>query len=117
MDTSLRWRDPPGSDGPYELDPENPVLTSRDDPALPLQKAGHASLVQTQAGEFFLAYLCGRPLPGTQFCNLGRETALQRCAWNEDGWLRVVGSKNTPIIEVTPPGPATPSLSGTACTR
>ena len=90
-------------DGPYEVDPESPVLTSRDDPALPLQKAGHASLVQTQAGEFFLAYLCSRPLPGTRYCNLGRETALQRCEWNDNGWLRIVGSRNTPVVEVAPP--------------
>ncbi|MFD7244786.1 family 43 glycosylhydrolase [Streptomyces massasporeus] len=32
--------------GPYELD-ERPLLTTRDDPAVPLQKAGHGELVDT----------------------------------------------------------------------
>jgi len=90
-------------DGPYEPDPGNPILTARDDPSLPLQKAGHASLVAAQDGSLFLAYLCGRPLPGTRHCNLGRETALQRCAWNADGWLRLAGGGNTPAVRVEPP--------------
>ena len=34
--------------GPYELHPENPILTSNGHPNLDLQKAGHASLVETQ---------------------------------------------------------------------
>jgi xylan 1,4-beta-xylosidase len=89
--------------GPYELDPGNPILTSKTDASLVLQKAGHASLVQTQKGEWYLAYLCGRPLPGTKFCNLGRETAIQPCFWNEAGWLRLDGGKNLPIAEAKAP--------------
>lgn len=77
-------------DGPYEVDPENPILTSVHDPELEIQKAGHASLVETQTGEWYLAHLCGRPLEG-RFCTLGRETAIQRAYWNEEGWLRVEG--------------------------
>lgn len=48
--------------GPYELDPQPSVLTSRDDIKLPLQKAGHGELVQTQAGEWYLVHLASRPL-------------------------------------------------------
>ena len=48
-------------DGPYELDPKTPLLTSPKDMAPSLQKAGHASLVETQEGQWYLAHLCGRP--------------------------------------------------------
>jgi maltose-binding protein MalE len=40
--------------GPYETDPQNPMLTSRDDPSLRLQKAGHASLVEMRNGEWLM---------------------------------------------------------------
>lgn len=79
--------------GPYEVHPENPMLTADGHPELLLQKAGHASLVETQHGEWYLAHLTGRPLEGPEaeqrHCNLGRETALQRCEWgqtNGSGW-------------------------------
>lgn len=95
--------------GPYEVDPDNPVLTSRNDPALDLQKAGHASLVTTPHGKVYLAFLCARPLPGTRRCPLGRETALIRARWSEDGWLRVIGSSGTPRrAVVAPDGPPHP---------
>ncbi|MEC8657052.1 MAG: glycoside hydrolase family 43 protein, partial [Verrucomicrobiota bacterium] len=73
--------------GPYELHPQNPILTSSGKPELSLQKAGHASLVETQGGEWYMPHLCGRPLSGTNRCNLGRETAIQKVEWREDDWL------------------------------
>ena len=90
-------------EGPYELDPGNPVLTSRDDPERVLQKAGHGSLISTPKNEWFLAHLCARPLPGTKLCPLGRETALQRCTWNADGWLRLASGGHHPQVEVAAP--------------
>src|SRR5690606_8341247 len=86
--------------GPYEVDPTNPVLTSNGSPELALQKAGHASLVETQTGEWYMAHLCGRPTKGNN-CTLGRETAIQRCYWAEDDWIRVEGGK--PAVEVAAP--------------
>ena len=50
--------------GPYEVHPQNPILTSNEDESLVLQKAGHASLVETTNGEWYMAHLCGRPIPG-----------------------------------------------------
>lgn len=88
--------------GPYEVDPLNPVLTSSGHPELELQKAGHASLVETQTGEWYLAHLCGRPTAG-QYCTLGRETALQRCYWDEKEWLRLEGGGRSPSVEVKAP--------------
>ena len=89
--------------GPYEVHPENPILTSNGHPALALQKAGHGSLVETPGGEWYLTHLCARPLPGTQRCNLGRETAIQKVEWRDDGWLYLTGGGNTPRAQVPAP--------------
>ena len=48
--------------GPYEVDPANPILTSYGRPDLDLQKAGHGSLVETHTGEWYMAHLVGRPV-------------------------------------------------------
>ncbi|AIQ31583.1 beta-xylosidase [Paenibacillus sp. FSL P4-0081] len=88
--------------GPYEVDPLNPVLTSSGKPGLALQKAGHASLVETQNGEWYMAHLCARPVDG-HHCMLGRETALQKCYWDEEEWLRLEGGDNSPYTTVQAP--------------
>ncbi|XVU27967.1 glycoside hydrolase family 43 protein [Actinoplanes sp. CA-054009] len=77
--------------GPYETDPATPLLTSVHRPDLPLQKAGHGSLVETPAGEWFLAHLTSRPLGTRGRSILGRETAIQRVTWTGDGWPRIDG--------------------------
>jgi xylan 1,4-beta-xylosidase len=89
--------------GPYEVDPLNPILTSVENRELVLQKAGHGSLVETAGGEWYLAHLCGRPLKPQWACNLGRETALQKCVWSPDGWLRLAQGTNQPLVEVEGP--------------
>ncbi len=86
--------------GPYEVDPEYPMLTSRDAPELELQKAGHASLVEAAPGEWVMAHLCSRPVGKDRRCILGRETALQRVTWTEDGWLRLEGGGHHPMSDV-----------------
>lgn len=48
-------------DGPYEVHPDNPLITSYPYPHNPLQKAGHASMVHTHTDEWFLVHLTGRP--------------------------------------------------------
>ncbi|MCH1625456.1 glycoside hydrolase family 43 protein [Ferdinandcohnia quinoae] len=88
--------------GPYEVDPQNPMLTSAHNEQLYLQKAGHASLVQTQTNEWYIAHLCSRPIHGKHSI-LGRETALQRVNWTEDGWLRLSCGGNEPEVEVKAP--------------
>ncbi len=75
-------------EGPYEVHPDTYVLTARDRPDCELQRAGHASLVDTRDGETYMAYLCGRPLANRGRCVLGRETAIQKMVWSPDGWLR-----------------------------
>lgn len=50
-------------EGPYEYDPNYPLITTIDNPEHPLQKAGHAGLVETQHGQWYISYICARPLP------------------------------------------------------
>lgn len=90
-------------DGPYEVHPQNPVLTADGHEELTLRKAGHGSLVETQNGEWYLAHLCGRPVPPSGRCILGRETALQAVQWDGDGWLRLSAGGNTPRDQVPAP--------------
>lgn len=108
--------------GPFELDPAEAVLTTRHAPDHPLQKAGHGELVRTAAGEWWLAHLCSRPLrtdaganPSSpdksasaaahagDRCVLGRETALQRVVWSDDGWLRLSHGDVLPRLELPMP--------------
>ncbi len=86
--------------GPYELHPDVTILSSRTRPDLALQRAGHASLVETPQGETYMVYLCGRPLPNRGRCTLGRETAIQRMVWAEDGWLYTADRSGLPQSRV-----------------
>ncbi|MFJ9584068.1 family 43 glycosylhydrolase [Streptomyces acidicola] len=87
--------------GPYELD-SRPLLTSRDDPSVPLQKAGHAELVETADGSWVLSHLTARPLPTPHGprCTLGRETAIQTVVWDADGWPRLGHGGWHPAVKV-----------------
>ena len=91
-------------EGPYKVDPMNPMLTSRDTGAR-LQKAGHASFVELDDGSVYLVHLCGRPVwhRDRRYCILGRETAIQKCCWSDDGWLRLADGGNTPQDDVPAP--------------
>lgn len=89
--------------GPYELDPQHSVLTTRDDEGCEFQKAGHGELVETPSGEWYLAHLLSRPLMPSRRCVLGRETAIQKVHWSEDGWLRLSSGGTLPQREVPAP--------------
>lgn len=115
--------------GPYEMDKPDfgnrsseteaySILTSRHTPDHPIQKAGHADLVETQNGEWYIVHLCGRPLSqrnpadaprfaGSRRYMLGRETAIQKVYWTEDGWLRLANGTNVP--DETLPAPDLPA--------
>ena len=93
--------------GPYELHPDKYIVTARDRPHAPLQRAGHGDLVDTPAGETYAVYLCGRPLPNRGRCTLGRETAIQKMAWGSDDWLRTRDGSGVPELET--PAPALPA--------
>jgi xylan 1,4-beta-xylosidase len=90
-------------EGPYELDPQDAVLTARDIPEYVLCKAGHGELVQTQDGEWYLAHLASRHFSQPWRCTLGRETYIQKVVWNEDGWLRLWDGSFRPKLETPAP--------------
>ncbi|MCM1174974.1 MAG: glycoside hydrolase family 43 protein [Blautia sp.] len=107
-------------DGPYVKDPSNPIVTSspgwsyeRHDPdhLKPqyynpdsiLQKSGHGSYVDLPNGETYLVHLCARPFVPELRCTLGRETAIQKMRWTEDGWLRMENGGNLAQVEVPEP--------------
>lgn len=89
-------------DGLYEVDSEIPIITSRYSPELSIQKAGHASIVETPDGNWYMVHLCGRPVGEDKMCILGRETSIQAVEWR-DGWLRMKYSDNTPQDRVVIP--------------
>ena len=97
--------------GPYEKDPMNPIVTSipgafneRKDPdhlkpnyynpETMLQKSGHGSYVENELGEVYLVHLTARPFVPELRCTLGRETAMQKMMWTDDGWLRMADQSN-----------------------
>lgn len=90
-------------EGPYEIDPQNPILTARYDCNLPLQRTGHGDLVETQNGDWYMVHICGRPLASKGRSVMGRETAIQKVVWTKEGWLRLVSGSNTPEIYVKGP--------------
>lgn len=88
--------------GPYEVHPDNPLCSSRGDRSLYLQKAGHGSWCRGGDGRWFLAFLAGRPLPGTDRCVLGRETALAELVWKND-WPYLANGGNEPPNSIQVP--------------
>ena len=90
--------------GPFETAPDNPILTADKENLAALQKCGHADIVETQDGEWYLVHLASRPVGGQKWCTLGRETAIQKMIWDEDGWLRLKGGGNHAKSEVEEPG-------------
>jgi xylan 1,4-beta-xylosidase len=90
-------------DGPYEMHPLTHLITSKDTPDAVLQRAGHGQIVDTPAGEVYHTHLTSRPLPGLRRSPMGRETALQKCVWKEDGWLYLEQGGQVPALDV--PGP------------
>lgn len=119
--------------GPYEPNPSGePIITSSPghlfslgdpdaghfemyNPHSLMQKAGHGSLVETTSGEWYMAHLMSRPLPGTRLNPLGRETSLQKMVWTEDGWLAMEGGSNLAKMEI--PAPQIASDSKQAISR
>ena len=89
--------------GPYETHPDTHLITAKNAPDAPLQRAGHGQIVEAPDGQVYHTHLCSRPLPGTRMSPLGRETAIQKCVWKDDGWLYLEQGGQVPSLEVTAP--------------
>ena len=93
--------------GPWEPAPHNPVLTHRHRQGHPIQRAGHAELVEAPDGTWWALFLATRPVPmGPSL--LGRETFLAPVEWR-DGWP-VIGHEGT--VELDMPAAALPRSPG-----
>lgn len=72
--------------GDYEICPRNPIVSHRHLSLMSeIAVVGHADLIETQNGEWWMVLLGVRPYTGFHF-NLGRETFLLPIIWAEDGW-------------------------------
>ena len=69
--------------GSYSVNPKNPILTHRDLASdFAFTSTGHADLVETPDGEWWMVYLAKRPLAGS--FNMGRETFMSPVDWRGD---------------------------------
>lgn len=100
--------------GPYVSSPRNPLLTHKHvHRTYPIQNVGHADIVETQNGEWYMVCLGSRPKGGfydgynTQYSfggyyrNMGRETFLVPMVW-EDDWGPIVSPKTGLVEEKFP---------------
>lgn len=71
--------------GPYEVHPNNPIVTAADDPKAHFQRTGHADIVEDENGNWHIVFLASRPLRERDACTLGRETIIEELVL-EDGW-------------------------------
>ncbi|MBO5653691.1 MAG: glycoside hydrolase family 43 protein [Clostridia bacterium] len=72
--------------GPYVGCTRNPILTHRHfGQEYAIVDVGHADLVQTPKGEWWMTALGCRTMDGP-FCNLGRETLLAKVDWDRYLW-------------------------------
>ncbi len=99
--------------GPWQPDPDNPILTQRDlDPRrpFPITSTGHADFVETPGGEWWAVFLGTRPYADDLY-NTGRETFMLRVRWDDD-WPVILGHgqpvpyvRPRPHLPPQPPGP------------
>jgi len=78
--------------GPYESNPDNPILTNCrvEGQDKQIQGTGHGDLVQAGDGSWWMVFLAYRNFGGS-YHHLGRETYLAPVEWPEGGWPIVNG--------------------------
>jgi len=86
--------------GPFESNPDNPVLTHKDLDDNPIRAVGHADIVHTKDG-WWMVCLAIRP-QGGHFHHMGRETYLVPLEFDDNGWPVV---NNNEPIEFSMPAP------------
>ncbi|KAJ5962071.1 hypothetical protein N7501_007012 [Penicillium viridicatum] len=95
-------------EGPWESNPNNPLLYNGaygyDN--LTVQSTGHATLFDTEQGDWYAVFLARRNVNGTS--PLGRETFLCPVAW-KDGWP--ILNEGKPILLNDPQKPGLSSIA------
>lgn len=81
-------------EGPYEANPNNPILThcSLAGQDSPIQGTGHGDFVQAQDGSWWMVFLAYRNYGGS-YHHLGRETFLAPVEWKAGEWPVVNGGQ------------------------
>ena len=81
-------------DGPYEANPDNPLLTncSRAGQAMQIQGTGHGDFVEAADGSWWVVFLAYRNFGGS-YHHLGRETCLAPVEWPAGQWPVVNGGQ------------------------
>lgn len=76
----------PSPSGPWENNPNNPILFNGANLSLPVQDTGHSDLVELEDGTWWGSALAVRPQEGNfSHQQLGREPYIFPVTW-EDGW-------------------------------
>jgi xylan 1,4-beta-xylosidase len=89
--------------GPFESNPNNPILTHRNLDGNPIRAVGHADLVESPDG-WWLVCLAIRP-KGGYYHHIGRETFLAPVVFDSNGWPVV---NKTGTIDLVMPAPKLP---------
>ncbi|MFN8255959.1 MAG: glycoside hydrolase family 43 protein [Bacteroidales bacterium] len=87
--------------GPYQSNPDNPILTHRGHAGqnLQIQGTGHADMVQAKDGSWWMVFLAFRK-SGGDFHHLGRETFLTPVTWNKQGWPEISAADTVgPVVK------------------
>ncbi|PGG98541.1 hypothetical protein AJ80_09520 [Polytolypa hystricis UAMH7299] len=82
MVTMARSRD---INGPYEPNPDNPILTNANTTEW-FQTVGHADLFQDKSGNWWGVALSTRSGPEYRTYPMGRETVMVPVKWERNGW-------------------------------
>ena len=96
--------------GPFEPAPRNPILTHRFLPEHPLQATGHADLLQTPEGRFWLVLLGIRPSTPRRH-HLGRETLSPVSSATTAGRWSTAGARSSSRCRPRGCRPGTPGRS------
>lgn len=96
-------------EGPYEANPDNPVLTNccMDGQDKQIQGTGHGDLVQAADGSWWMVLLAYRNFGGS-YHHLGRETCLVPVEWQEGQWPVVNGGRAVDTLMTVPTLPLQP---------
>lgn len=90
--------------GPYEIDPIGSFISAREYPDSRLQRCGHGDWVETQTGDVYAVHLASRPLaPDNRRSPMGRESAIEKVYWDDEGWLRNCAGSPAPADSVEAP--------------
>lgn len=90
--------------GPYETNPNNPILTQRGlpiDRTSPITNAGHADIFQCGTN-WFAVFLACRPYNEYNYFNIGRETFMLPVTWNNE-WPEILPHDSVIPLKIKKP--------------